>query len=114
MIRQFYLENEYGRRWGLNSPASGLLTKPSGLGYSMDASYAAIGHSFIRNYIKEKQQSISGTLIFGTESPYKACSNFIAYVNGAESLKLIYKTDAGEYYRECGSAGSGKNGKDSS
>lgn len=99
MIRQFYLENEYGRRWGLNSPASGLLTKPSGLGYSMDASYAAIGHSFIRNYIKEKQQSISGTLIFGTESPYKACSNFIAYVNGAESLKLIYKTDAGEYYR---------------
>lgn len=100
MIRQFYLENEYGLRRGLNSPASGLLTKPSGLGYSMDISYSAIGHSFIQNFLKEKQQSIQGTLIFGTGLPYKAYSKFIAYVNGAENLKLIYKTDAGEYYRD--------------
>lgn len=99
MIRQFYLENEYGQRWNLNRPASGLLISPDGLGYSMDASYAAIGHSFIRNYLKEKQQSISGTLIFG-KTPYKACSSFITYVNTAESLRLIYKTDAGEYYRD--------------
>ncbi len=99
MIRQFYLENEYGQRWNLNRPASGLLISPDGLGYNMDASYAAIGHSFIRNYLKEKQQSISGTLIFGT-TPYKACSSFITYVNTAESLRLIYKTDAGEYYRD--------------
>ena len=100
MIRQFYLENEYGQRWNLNRPASGLLISPDGLGYNMDASYAAIGHSFIRNYLKEKQQSISGTLIFATKTPYKACSSFITYVNTAESLRLIYKTDAGEYYRD--------------
>lgn len=100
MIRQFYLENEYGQRWSLNGPASGLLTNPSGLGYSMDITYSSIGHSFMQDYFKEKQQSISGTLIFGTESPYKACNGFITYVNAAESLKLVYKTDVGEYYRD--------------
>ena len=100
MIRQFYLENEYGQRWNLNHPDSGLLINPDGLGYSMDTSYVAIGHSFIRNYLKEKQQSISGTLVFGTKVPYRAYSGFITYVNMAESLKLIYKTDVGEFYRD--------------
>lgn len=99
MIRQFYLENEYGARWDLNRPDTGLLINPDGLGYSMDTSYIAIGNSFIRNYMRDKQQEISGTLVFGTQTPYLACSRFLEFSNAASALKLIYKTDAGEYYR---------------
>lgn len=100
MIRQFYLENEYGQRWDLNNPATGLLISPDGLGYSMNSSYAAIGCSFIKNYMKEKQQEISGTVVFGTQTPYVVCNQFIMFANAAAELKLIYKTDAGEYYRD--------------
>lgn len=98
MVRQFYLENEIGARWNLNEPTSGLLTTPSGLGYNMNASYVEIGHSFIRNFLKEKQQDIQGTVVFGTEKPYVVCGKFISFINTAQSLKLVYKTDIGEYY----------------
>ena len=100
MIRQFYLENEYGQRWDLNNSATGLLISPDGLGYSMNSSYSGIGYSFVRNYMKEKQQEISGTVVFGTKTPYVACNQFIMFTNAAAELKLIYKTDAGEYYRD--------------
>lgn len=100
MIRQFYLENEYGVRWGLNNTSTGLFLEPKGLGYSLNVSYTAIGSSFVRNYLKDKQQEVSGTVVFGTEAPYKACNKFIAFNNAAKKLKLIYKTDVGEYYRD--------------
>lgn len=108
MIRQFYLENGYGQRWDLNNPATGLLTSPVGLGYSMESSYVPIGHSFIRNYFKESQQEISGTLVFGGPSPYASCNKFIAFANAATHMKLIYKTDAGEYCRDVDLADIGK------
>ena len=100
MIRKFYLENEYGQRWDLNHPASGLLTGPDGLGFAMDSSYAMIGHSFIQNYLKDRQQTVSGTLVFGTSSPYTAFNKFGNFVNAAQKMKLVYKTDAGEYWRD--------------
>ena len=100
MIRQFYLENEYGQRWDLNNPATGLLISPEGLGYSMESSYVPIGHSFIQNYFKESQQAVTGTVMFGSTAPYVACNKFIGFTNAASELKLIYKTDAGEYYRD--------------
>ena len=100
MIRQFYLENNYGIRWGLNQPSTGLFVSPDGLGYKRNGSYTAIGYSFIQNYLKEKQQDISGIVVFGTQTPYIICNKFINFVNSAESLRLIYKTDAGEYYRD--------------
>lgn len=99
MIRKFFLENQYGVRWSLNGPDTGLLVDPDGLGYNMDASYAAVGHSFICNYMKEKQQEVSGTIVFGTQKPYIACNQFLQFVNAAENLKMVYKTDVGEYYR---------------
>lgn len=100
MVREFYLENEIGVRWSLNHPNKGFLTAPSGLGFTRKASYVSIGNSFVRNFMKEEQGEIEGTIVFGTTKPYLACSDFVAYVNAAESLKLIYVTDAGEYYRD--------------
>lgn len=99
MIRKFYLENEYGQRWDLNNPSTGLLTNPSGLGYEMESSYSRIGHSFVNNYLRDKQGKITGTLIFGGESPYKNYSECVQFINAAKSLKIVYVTDAGEYNR---------------
>lgn len=99
MVREFYLENEFGIRWNLNYLNNGFLVFPKGLGYNRDASYVAIGNSFIRNYMREEQQQITATIIFGTTAPYRICSKFLNYANSAEQLKLLYVTDAGEYYR---------------
>lgn len=100
MIRQFYLENDIGVRWNLNNPESGLLINPSGLGYSMKTSYTEIGHSFIQNFLKEKQQDIQGTIVFGTEKPYTAYGAFISFINMTQTLRLVYKINSGEYYRD--------------
>ncbi len=100
MMRRFYLKNEYGAQWNLNDQATGFLTSPNGLGYKMKTSYAEIGHSFIRNYMKEGQQEVTGVLVFGTAAPYLACNRFVNFVNEASELKLIYKTDVGEYQRD--------------
>lgn len=100
MIRQFYLENDIGVRWDLNNPESGLLINPSGLGYSMKTSYTEIGHSFIQNFLKEKQQDIQGAIVFGTEKPYKSYGAFISFINTTQTLRLVYKIDSGEYYRD--------------
>lgn len=99
MIRKFYLENEYGQRWDLNNPATGLLIKPNGLGYEMEYSYSRIGHSFVKKYLRDKQKKITGTMVFGGESPYKGYAAFAQFVNASKSIKFVYATDAGEYNR---------------
>lgn len=103
MIRKFYLENEYGQQWDLNNLTTGFFNGPSGLGYEREASYARIGDRFIRNYIEDKQKSITGTVSFvraNGESPYVQQHAFTQYVNAAKDLKLRYITDSGEYYRD--------------
>lgn len=99
-MRKFYLENEYGQRWNLNNPETGLLTSPDGLGYEMDSGYAMIGDSFLQTYIKTKQSQISGKLIFGTQTPYVAYKAFSDFINCAKKLKIIYAPSTAEYYRD--------------
>ena len=103
MIRKFYLENEYGQQWDLNNLTTGFFNSPDGLGYEQNASYARIGSKFIRNYIEDKQGSVSGTIVFARvdgESPYIQQHKFTQYVNAAQDLKLRYQTDSGEYCRD--------------
>lgn len=100
MIRKFYLENEYGLRWDLNNPATGLLTEPDGLGCEMEYSYSRIGRSFVRNFFREKQQKISGKAVFGGDKPYIAFHEFTEFTNSSDNMKLIYVTDVGEYRRD--------------
>lgn len=99
-MRKFYLENEYGQRWNLNRPETGLLVNPDGLGYDMDTGYSMIGDSFLRTYMKSKQSQVSGTLVFGTQVPYKAFKSFADWINRAGRLKLIYAPMSAEYYRD--------------
>lgn len=107
-MRKFYLVNKYGQRWDLNDPISGLLTQPSGLGFDMEYSYSRIGYGFKRNYFRDKQSKLSGTMIFGGDSPYEAYRRFVTFINASDGIKLAYKIPSGEYYRDVDVVGIGK------
>lgn len=100
MIRFFALENEYGNRYELDSPERGFLTDPQGLGYELNTSYASIGSSFIRNFKKDKQQTITGNLVLIGAAAYQNYQVFVNFVNASQNLKLIYITNAGKYIRD--------------
>ena len=100
MIRNFKLRNEYAREYSLNVPDTAFLHEPEGLGYEMDYGYMRLGYSFVRNYIKDKQMEISGSIIFTAKSPYEAAADFLKFIRGSSRLTLVYTTDAGEYLRD--------------
>lgn len=103
IARSFSLINEYGQEYSLNSArTTGLLTNPKGLGYSDTVSYIDIGDAFIRTKRKAKQSAISGTMIFGSSTPYDLYNAFNAYIRGSKELRLIYKTPGAPraYYRD--------------
>lgn len=100
MIRQFKLRNEYATEYNLNIPNTSFLYEPEGLGYEMDYSFMRIGYSWVRNFMKDKQAEISGTVIFTSASPYQAAAAFLKFVRTSSKLTLVYTTDAGEYLRD--------------
>ena len=100
MIRQFKLRNEYAREYSLNVSDTAFLHEPQGLGYEMDYGYMRLGYSFVRNFIKDKQMEISGTVIFTAASPYEAAADFLKFIRGSAKLTLVYTTDAGEFLRD--------------
>lgn len=108
MIRFFALENEYGNRYELDSPEKGFLSDPQGLGYEINSSYSPIGSSFIRNFKKDKQQTITGSVLFVGVTAYQNYQTFVNFINASEKLKLVYITQAGEYLRDIDVARVGK------
>ena len=100
MIRQFKLRNEYAREYNLNVADTAFLFEPQGLGYEMDYGYMRLGYSFVRNFIKDKQMEISGTVVFTAASPYEAAADFLKYIRGSAKLTLVYTTAAGEFLRD--------------
>lgn len=103
MVRSFSLINEYGQEYSLNSPdLTGFLTEPKGLGYEYAVNYIDIGDAFIRTKRKAKQSTVSGTMIFGSRSPYELYNKFNAYIRSSQELKLVYQTPGSSraYYRD--------------
>lgn len=100
MIRFFALVNEYGGQYELNSPDTGIFTEPQGLGYELNVSYANIGSGFIKNFMKEKQQTITGTLVLDGAAAYTKYQALADFINHSQSIKLLYSTAAGDYYRD--------------
>lgn len=100
MIRRFALENEFGARYDLNDPTTGVFLSPQGLGFEFDSNYTSIGDSFIRDYLRNKQQTVSGTIAFESSKAYLNYQALNDFINSADSLKLFYSTDAGDYYRD--------------
>lgn len=99
MIRKFSLKNEYGREYPL-SLKKAFLADPEGLGYSMDASYMRIGSSFARNYYRDDQGAIKGTVVFTGRDCYLSAADFLKFIRTSAALTLIYTTDAGTYMRD--------------
>lgn len=100
MIRQFKLRNEYSREYNLNVPDTAFLYEPSGLGYEMDYSFMRLGYSWVRNFMKDKQMEIQGTVVFTSHTPYQDAAEFLKFVRTSSKLTLVYTTAVGEYLRD--------------
>ena len=98
MVREFYMENETGQRFSMMDIEKGcFLSSPNVLGYSYDIEYEQIGDNFIQNIRKLTQGQISGELIFKKYDNYKL---FVDFIEGAVSLKIVYKVPFNEGYIE--------------
>ena len=100
MIRQFTLINEYGQSYSLNNVQSGIMLNPSGLGYSISRNYTLFGSEWIRSDNQINQTAISGTIYFGSDSPYERAHEFVEFVMTSADLTLSYTTPAGTYYKD--------------
>lgn len=102
-IRNFYFENEIGKRIDCQKVNGGLfLYNVTGLGYEEDIQYEQIGNTFIQNDKKMLQNKITGELEF-YDMTYDEYCNFINFILKATSLRLIYvpkTTERIEYYRD--------------
>ncbi len=103
IVRSFSLLDLYGREYSLNqAEKTALLTDPQGLGYEFSTTYIDVGDAFVRTKYKGKQAVISGTLIFGSSSPYSLYTAFRDFVREAVSLRLVYQPpgSSAAYYRD--------------
>lgn len=99
MIRAFSLRDSVGNTYNLNIPDTSFLYEPRGLGYEMDVGYIRIGTSWARNYFRDNQGEISGSVVF-PQNQYNGAADFLRFVRGSGALTLVYTTDAGEFLRD--------------
>lgn len=97
MIRQFYLENEYGDIYYFNHKNQTLISQVSGLGFSLDLKYLEYSRFYSRSEYNIPLSEISETLIFlkGYQG-YKSFVDFISKSN--KEYKLHYQNDAFSAY----------------
>ncbi len=102
-IRNFYFENEIGKRIDCQKINGGLfLYNVAGLGYEENVEYEQIGNTFVQNHKEIVQNTITGELEF-YDMAYDEYTTFMDFILSATSLKLIYvpKTkNRTEYYRD--------------
>ncbi len=102
-IRNFYFENETGKRIDCQKVDGGLfLYNVSGLGYEENIEYERIGNTFVQTNKQLVQNTITGDLEFYNMSYDEYC-NFVDFILTANSLRLIYvpkKSNRIEYYRD--------------
>lgn len=93
MIRQFYLENEYGDIYYFNHKNQTIISQVSGLGFSLDLKYLEYSHFYSRSEYNIPLLDVSTTLIFlRGYLGYKDFVDFISISNN--EYKLHYQNDA--------------------
>jgi len=97
LIRQFYLENEYGDIYYFNHKNQTIISQVSGLGFSLDMKYLEYSRFYSRSEYNIPLSEITETLIFlrGYEG-YKAFVDFISKSN--KEYKLYYENNAFKAY----------------
>ena len=102
-IRNFYFENETGKRIDCQKLNGGLfLYNVAGLGYEENIEYEQIGNTFVQTNKELVQNTITGDLEF-YEMTYDEYCNFVDFIITAKTLRLIYipKTrNRIEFYRD--------------
>jgi len=93
LIRQFYLENEYGETYYFNYKNQTIISQVSGLGFSLDMKYLEYSRFYSRSEYNIPLSEINETLIF--LNGYKGYKNFLDFVSRSnQSFKLHYENDA--------------------
>ena len=97
MIRQFYLENEYGDIYYFNHKNQTLISQVSGLGFSLDMKYLEYSRFYSRSEYNIPLSEITETIVFlkGYQG-YKSFVDFISKSN--KEYKLHYQNDAFSAY----------------
>lgn len=102
-IRNFYFENETGKRIDCQKINGGLfLYNVSGLGYEENIEYERVGNTFIPTNKELVQNTITGDLEF-YDMTYDEYCNFVDFILASDFLRLVYvpkKTNRTEYYRD--------------
>ncbi len=102
-IRNFYFENEIGKRIDCQKINGGLfLYNVAGLGYEENIEYERIGNTFVQTKKELAQNTITGDLEF-YDMTYDEYCDFVNFILTAKSLKLIYipkTSNRTEYYRD--------------
>jgi len=93
MIRQFFIENEYGDIYNFNHKNQTIISQVSGLGFALDMTYLEYSRFYARSDYNIPLSEITTTLIFlkGYEG-YKSFVDFISRSN--KEFKLHYENDA--------------------
>ncbi len=108
-VREFGLINEFEQELVLNNSTTGFFEDPEGLGFEISASFTALESGWVLNNQEEKQVPITANIVFGTSEPYTRAETFFGFLRRAKSLRLRYKTTAGEKFIDCLITRLGKN-----
>lgn len=102
-IRNFYFENETGKRIDCQKVNGGLfLYNVSGLGYEENIEYERVGNTFVPTKKELAQNTITGDLEF-YEMTYDEYTDFVDFIITSKSLRLIYVPKTSnriEFYRD--------------
>lgn len=93
MIRQFYLENEFGELYYFNHKNQTLISHVSGLGFSFESTYFEYSRFYSKSDYNIPLSEIKATLIF--LNGYDGYKGFVDYISKSnKELKLHYLNDA--------------------
>lgn len=97
MIRQFYLENEYGDIYYFNHKNQTIISQVSGLGFSLDLKYLEYSQFYQKSDYNIPLTEITETLIF--LKGYQGYKDFVDYISKSyKSYKLYYENQAFKAY----------------
>ena len=97
MIRQFYLENEYGDIYYFNHKNQTIISQVSGLVFSLDLKYLEYSRFYSRSEYNIPLSEITETIIF--LRGYEGYKKFVDYISKSnKEYKLHYENDAFKAY----------------